>query len=149
MSLALLVFPLMGVLGFLAYIITPHQKSAECNKWFLIYVASLVSLWIFFNKPFNEDLKLLNAALIFGGFYGLLISGPGLLVTISNKQDPLQKHLTKRNDKSFELYNVETEINNLKTIIRCSKCQQRCRVPTKKQLEIKCPKCRHTWIQYT
>jgi len=149
MSLAIIIFPVMGILGFLAYLITPHEKSKECNKWFLIYVACLVALWIAFKNPFNEDLKILNFVLALGGIYGLLISGPGLLATISTKQDPLEKFLSISSKENLKSEKLNTNFLNIKSVIKCSKCQQQCRVPAKKLLEIKCPKCRHTWIQDT
>lgn len=36
-----------------------------------------------------------------------------------------------------------------KIIIRCPQCNQQCRVPKGKTLEISCPKCRCSWVQST
>lgn len=79
-------------------------------------------------------------------------SDPGARAAVQEIISSLRKDFkipasTKSQSQIFTKNNPPTA--NATTVIRCPKCQQQCRVPTQKALEITCPKCRNSWIQST
>ena len=152
MALGPIVFTSMGVIGTLVYLISSKRRHEKSNKFFLLYLASIFSIWISFeileSAERGSSIRIFVAPLLLFGIYGFLYFGVMLFGAASINgeslnQDEDEKLESKGNKKPLNgerinFHNVDSEGRR---VVVCFNCSQNLRIPTGREFEYKCPKC--------
>lgn len=152
MALGPIVFTSMGVLGTLVYLLSSERRHKKSNKFFMLYLASIFSIWISFelleSSGRGSSIRILVLPLLLFGIYGFLYFGVMLFKTASIDKESIEQDENENTESKFDkkpdrgkrinLRHVDSEG---KRIVVCLKCDQNLRIPIGREFEYKCPKC--------
>jgi hypothetical protein len=152
MALGPIVFASMGALGTLVYLLSSERRHKKSNKFFLLYLASIFSIWISFeileSAERGSSIRIFVAPLLLFGIYGFLYFGVMLFGAASINGESLNKdedeNLGSKGNKKpdrGERINLRHVDSEGKAVVVCLKCDQKLRIPIGREFEYKCPKC--------
>ena len=100
MALGPLVFTSMGVLGTVVYLLSSEHRNKKSNKFFFLYLASIISIWISIelleSSERGSSIRILTAPLLLFGIYGFLFFGVMLFGSILKEKRTPTKLKEKR-----------------------------------------------------